>query len=134
MSKIVRIKCQSCRKSFHRDQNKLELFDEPPTPAYYKIKCPLCGFDNKIDVIQPHQGGRAALYEVGMVFYYTISFLTFLGTTPQGMLSGLLLFVSLLLVFTKGILGALALMVFLAVTVFLFSMWMKGDVNANDFT
>lgn len=85
-------------------------------------------------MIQPHQGGRAALYEVGMVFYYTISFLTFLGTTPQGMLSGLLLFVSLLLVFTKGILGELALMVFLAVTVFLFSMWMKGDVNANDFT
>lgn len=132
MSRMVRIKCQSCRKSFHRNQEDLDFVDEPPVPAYYKVKCPLCSFENKIDVIQNHKG-KAAMYEVGMVFYYTINIATFVGMTPQGILSAIFLVGSIFLIFRNPIIGIPLALLLLAVTIFLFRVWMKGDVDPQDF-
>ncbi len=134
MQVIHKIKCQSCGHKFQSKESEMEFVDNSPEAEFFKVNCPSCGFENKLKVGDLQNRGKNVLYDVGGVIFYFVNFFTFLGMTPQGWVSMLVLFGAGGMIHWHPYIGIPALILALVITGFLYSMWSKGDVKAEDFS
>ncbi len=127
-----KIRCKNCKKTFYTSQDQMELVDSSPGAEYFKIKCPMCEFENKVNVSDLKNRGKNALYDVGGVIFYTIDFMTFLGMTPTGWFIASITIGAVFVTFARPLYGVPLLILSLAIGIFLYRSWSGRRADPAD--
>lgn len=133
MPQTLKTKCTNCGRHFSFEQKDAELVDDPSSPPFFKIECPFCGRTNNMNIEKSTTAEKRMMYKAGGIFFYVVTFAVFLGTTPQGWFSTLVLVGSFVILLEEGLLWIFLPVLVLAMAVFLYNQWRKGDVNIADY-